>query len=52
MLSLDTLMIALVLFLFGYVANDLLDVPTLAVVATGLVMVIALMVFKQRKPRK
>ena len=40
------------LFLFGYVANDLVDVPTLAVVAAGLMLIIALMVFKQRKPRK
>ena len=52
MTPIDLLISALCLFVLGYVANDLLDVPTLAVVAAGLMLIIALMVFKQRKPRK
>ena len=52
MTTIEMLVLALCIFVLGFVANDLVDVPTQAVVAAGLGLVIGLMVFKQRRPRK
>ena len=52
MTTIDLLVCSLCIFVLGFVARDLLDVPTQAVVASGLALIIGLMIWKNRKARK
>jgi len=52
MTTIDLLVCSLLIFLLGFVARDLVDVPTQAVVAAVLGLVIGLMVWKNRKAKK
>ena len=52
MSTIDLIVSALCLFILGFVARDLVDVPTQAVVAAVLGLVIGLMVWKNRKAKK
>ena len=52
MTTIDLLVCSLRIFLLGFVARDLVDVPTQAVVAAVLGLVIGLMVWKNRKAKK